>query len=878
MSSEALIADELGRRYPLLRELLVRAGTASPWEEFPTALGFLLAAAESDTPQVCCILLPETESIGYLTAILLALCKLGSEFPELLREYATRGLEYGQRVRVLPTGHVYKYGGLWPSSRDFFELRVLDAADRARRTFPVHEILRLERTERVLPKGKGATELGRFELSPLDRLIGIQTGGNTSLFRNHVLHLSARIEFEDLASNIHLASKADSGADVGDVPTGAIPWGQISADGRIEREDRYQRSGEPLVAVTHSADHLAEACEAAAKFSKYVIVSEAEKIARNLQAYDRIAGSQRLLIIASHRSAEAIAPLAERGCRVWRLSPAELFLDEPVTERCRSNGVIGRLFRAADNWRRLDLTAVECSDPGLEAIAVSLQAAGNGIATEQADEEGARLLGKLFSLLCRASDACNAPPGEELADVRARLEACRRAIQHKVVWLPPEVASGLRAACEGLESLYRDSAADLGQSKGAAVLQLLSELQAGDGQRIAVVTRTSVAAAATKAWLARHGVTAPVVSISRADGSDEFDALVMTSWPNSRQFEDLLGRYLAPRLYLVGYKFERAWFQSFRRNHARHMTHTSLPASEKSALTGIPEALLKVAEDLAPSRQPGEERRVWERLSVSRIEDLLSRRRKGVQTLSHPTEETRPAKYVGFVGATFAYLTEWQHVPVVTALVRGTASPRQQVPTRTVDELSTADYVIFREGGESNIIRSVAEEIAGRDQYARLRAVAELWRAALWRLADDSELRLADPRRIHQTLHRWGLAVGVHTVRKWLYDDTQIGPGQEQAIDVIANAAQDEELQAKRVQVWDAIRAVRTLHVDAGFRLTEVLLDELRRNPPRVAGRETRLQLGPGEAWVVEVEEIGDAFEERPASQVNRLLWDEGFA
>src|SRR5207249_10795398 len=65
------------------------------------------------------------------------LSRLRTEFPALLQEYATRGLEYGQRVRVLPTGHVYRYGGLWPDSTDFFELRVLDASDRARRTFPV---------------------------------------------------------------------------------------------------------------------------------------------------------------------------------------------------------------------------------------------------------------------------------------------------------------------------------------------------------------------------------------------------------------------------------------------------------------------------------------------------------------------------------------------------------------------------------------------------------------------------------------------------------------------------------------------------------------------------------------------------------------------
>jgi hypothetical protein len=876
MTAEAVLADELRKRYPLLLELVVQREGDPTWESFPGFLGFLLAAAETDRSQACCIVLPEAESTGYLTAVVLALSKLRSEFPDLLRDYATRGLEYGERVRVLPTGHVYKYGGLWPGLEDVFQLRVLNAVDRASRTFPVAEILRLEPTERVLPKGKGSTSLGHFELSPLDRLIGIQTGGNCSLFRNHVLYLPGRGEFQELLSSIRFACSPGADSAHG-VSANAIPWGQVSPEGKIERDDQYQRSGEPLVAITQSSDYLAEACELAAKLSKYVIVNEIEKLSRNLQAYDRIAASQRLLIVANHRSTDAIALLAERGCRVWPLSPSELFLEEPVLERRRSTGVIGRFFRAADNWRRLDLSVAECSDSRLEVIAASLQTAGRSIRPEQSEEEGAQLLGRLYSLLCRASDACDAPSREEVADVRARIEVCKNTIQQRTVWLPAEVSSALRVACEGLDSLYRNSAAELGHSKGARLMQLLTDLQVDGGTRIGVITRTSAGAVLTRAWLGRRSVAATVLSVREAADSGECDVLVLTSWPNSRQCDDLLARYLAPRLCLVGYEFERAWFRAFKRNRAAGNTRVLLPASERSALTGIPEALLRISEDSVFDPEPAGHRSAWERVSASRIEDILSGWRKGVQTL-HAKEETRPAKYVGFVGATFAYLTEWQHVPVVTAVLRGTAAPRQQVPTRTADELSTADYVVFREGGESNIIRSIAEELAGPEQYARLRDLAEQWRTALWRLADNVEVRQADPRRIHRTLNQWGLGVGVQTVRKWLYDETQIGPGQEHAIDAIAKAAKDEGLQAKRTEIWDAIRAIRTLHVDAGFRLTATLLDELRRNPPAVTGRETRLPLGRGEAWVVEVEEIGDAFEERPASQVNRLLWDDRFA
>lgn len=875
MGGAAAISDEFGKRHPLLQELVVADAPDSLWEALPRFLGFLLSAAESRSPQICCVLLPEMESVGYLTSTLLALSKLRAEFPDLLRGYATRDLEYGQKVRVLPHGYVYKYGGLWPSSTDFFELRVLNASDKARRTFPVDEILRLEPTERVLPKGKGATDLGQFRLSPLDRLIGIQTGGNTSLFRNHVFYLSARVEFEDLASTIRLARRVNAGAGAGNVSADIIPWGLISSDGRIEREDRYQRKDEPLIAVTHSVDYLADACEAAPRFSKFVIVNEAEKLSRNLQAYDRIAASQRVLIIASHRSVEAVDPLAERGATVWRLSAAELLLDESAGDRCRSNGLVGRLFRAVRNWQQLDLIPVGCSDDRLERVAAHLQTASNGISPEQADEQSGRLLGRLFSVLCHASDACDAPSGEEIEDAKGRLELCLKLIEEQAVWLSSEVASNLRAACQGLASVYEGKAGELGRSKGAALLQLVRELIGRNGQRVAVVTRTSARAQATEAWLERQGMSLRVMSVGETGSDEEFGALVLTAWPNSRQLGDLIGRYVSPRIYLVGYEFERAWFRVFKRHQARRMAEGSLSAAEKSAMTGLPEGLLELLGEPAPAREAGDSEGVGGRLSVSRIEDILHHRRKGVSAAVMSREEMREAKYVGFVGATYAHLTEWQHVPVVTALVRATASSRQAIAMRTVEELNAGDYIVFREGGESNIIRSIAEEIVGRERYAELREVAELWRTTLWRLSYNAELRLADPRMVRQALHRWGLAIGIQTVRNWLHDETQIGPGDEGAIEAIAKASEDEGLLAKRTEVWEAIKAVRSLHVDAGFQLTRLLLEEIRKTPPRVAGRETRVDLGRGRAWMVEVEEIGASFEGRPSSQVNRLLWDE---
>ncbi len=866
-------SSEIEHRYPLLAKLVIGTRLAGRWDRLPRFLGMLLAAAESSAPEICCILLPEIETVGYLTAMLLALSRLQGEFPSLLSEYARHGVQEGQHVRVLPHRYVYRYAGVLPGYQESFKLEVLDAGDKAWKTFPVSQILRLEPTEHAVPKGKGNTNLGSFELSDLDRLVGIQSGGNTSLFRNHVLYLSARAEAKDLAAAIELARAG--GGPVHSVGGEAIAWGHIAPDGEVQRDDDYQRDGEPLIAVTHSPDHLAEACERAAPLSKVVIANEADKLARDLQAYDRIARTQKLLIIAGHRSVDAVEQLSERGCRVWRLSPAEVLQGEQAAERHTSDGVVGKLFRAVENWQALALSSIDCEEPTLDAVAQSLETVGSHLDPAAARDETKHIVGRLFSLLCDAGDSCGEVDQEALRDARTRLDVAGRAIEQEAVWLPREVTSALRAACGQLRLAWEAAPSAAGHGKRLALQRLIEDLNSRGVARILVVTRTVAAARNVGGLLKRNSLAVVVGAIGEVEALGEADAIILTAWPNSRRLRDLVCRYLAPSVYLVAYRFEREWFSGFRRYYSASMRRGEIEPSMKAALTGLPSTAFAPS---APRPDVSRDEGLPETPQVVKIEDLLLRQRKGVALAATSRDEVRPARYAGFVGAAYAYLSEWQHLPVITALVRGTSGSRPRLDLRTVDALAVGDYVVFRAGTESNIIRTVAEQLTGAEEYARLRGRAEVWRQSLWRLGDDSELKLADPPRIHGLLRRWGLGVGLHTVRRWLYDETQIGPGDEEALTAIAKASGDEDLLARQMEIRDAIRAVRTLHLEAGRRLSQLLLDSIQRTPPQVGRRETRIEVGGAPAWILEVEELGDGYEPRPPGQVNRLLWDEAFA
>ena len=127
-------------------------------------------------------------------------------------------------MRVKPSNFVYEYAGIWHRHPHLFKLRVLD--DNAYRSFPLHEIVRLEPTDRFLPKGKLASDLGEFEKSLLDELLGLTTCGNNSIVTNTVLAYMTQAQLARALKSISLAPAHLDGSDFASLDT-YFPWGSI---------------------------------------------------------------------------------------------------------------------------------------------------------------------------------------------------------------------------------------------------------------------------------------------------------------------------------------------------------------------------------------------------------------------------------------------------------------------------------------------------------------------------------------------------------------------------------------------------------------------------------------------------------------------------
>ena len=301
------LIGEFRRRFPLFDRIVGRFGEDTPSERIPWFFGFILAAAGKPGSGACCFVLDKTPGTTAIASILAGLVRLQRDFPSLVERYARTALARGQRVKVRPGDFVYEYEGAWEDFPGFFRLKLL--GEHAWRSFPLVDLLRLEPTDRVRPKGTGSSDLGAFERSPLDDLLDLTTCGNNSVIQNSVLVLMARTHFARAADAIILAPR-DAGRLVR--LSHFLPWGSIGHDGTLKPNDPYQVVGEPLVAATGVPEDLALASSSASAGTKIVLVDGARRLARDLQAFDDIAGLQRMVVLASPDESEELDLLKDR--------------------------------------------------------------------------------------------------------------------------------------------------------------------------------------------------------------------------------------------------------------------------------------------------------------------------------------------------------------------------------------------------------------------------------------------------------------------------------------------------------------------------------------------------------------------------------------
>ena len=644
------LIGELRRRFPLFERLVGRFGDDTPEERLPWFFALLLSAAMKSGPGACCFVLDKTQGTTAVAAVLLALIKLQDDFPELVKNYARTALRQGQRVKVKPSNYVYNYDGPWEEYPDFFRLKVL--GEESWLSFRMSEVLRLEPTDRVRPKGTLNSSLGKFERSRLDELLDLSTCGNNSMIRNTVLLHMAQTQFAEVADNIALSPENTPGFGC---LSGFLPWGSIGHDGELKSNDTYQVEGEPIVAATRVPEDLAFASSAAPVATRVVFVDGARGLVRDMQAVDDIAERQRMIILASPDETDALALLKDRGCPIWYMSPDEILIGELSAGSRARTSLVGATIRAADTRRRVKVSKVDCGDSKLQTVAESLDRAAAMTEAGEEIHESEEMLVRLFGILFECSECCFGV-GEENRD---NLRAVQEQVTRHAKWMDPAVSRELQEAIIRLEGIITSES--FGEEKAAALLNILL---AQDTEHWAVAAMSPRAAKNLRVGLKRLGVDLPVLPISAIRIDSDYAGVVVPAWPNKQRFSRLRNLAVTSDIRVLAYPFESKWVLHYQASELARARSNRVEIETRSSILGIePRFLTSLTSDEfeLPIPEPPEE-------PIFRIESRVAQRRKR-PAVAVDGEESREAQMVQFVGDCYALVTQWAELHRLNQLI-----------------------------------------------------------------------------------------------------------------------------------------------------------------------------------------------------------------
>lgn len=852
---------QLYERFPLLSSLnVINPASSSTAESLPPFFGFFLAVMDSPLDQPLCFVLPRRGDAARLATLLFALHCFVKSQTQLSKDYAAANFNKGDKVRVNPGKQVFIYDGLAEDSNDYIWLKTLNGTGRWQ--FRASEIIpRLEPTSRTRPIGRLDSPIPSPPPALLDLLLETSTFGNLSLFKNAAVLLDSQSGFNRFADfvafqRVPLVPETPPIKDL--LPLGELTTPYASTHSWLKKWDDRNPAGEPLVAVTHSAELLANYCIDAPTKSKLVIVNGLSRL-QHRQAYDDAAESQRLVLFASCDEEEMIESLGKAPipCKFWWLSSDEI----NVGARSPSpNGLVGKITQWANNHKRLTIEAVPCEHQGLESLCLRLEDLRKYLSKDDNDPL-TKLTDQAWKMLNDASASVRLLTGPEQQSFAARIAHLQAETKNNV-WLKPESIDILSEIADGMKSCV-SAGGNLGLSKGAALYKVVTESRAA-GLKCALLARNESQSSELKLWLRQRSISLETYSPRTLPNDGSFDRLICVSWPGWYCLKQVADTLVSPRITVLSYPFEGRWLNQCRRRLQHRPDVPAVTAIDKARLVFHDNTALACwLEDSQDNELPlvpvTIDDQIWH------FEQRLRSARKG--SAGSPTVEADAiaARYVGFVGDFYAYLTLSHKLPVATGLISGGARANQKMPERTLADIKPGDFIVFPESGDREFVQMVADKAIGTTA-SQLREFARRWKDALQKSG-------LTPEQFHQQAKDFNRPLHPATIRHWFADSSQIGPREKDDLVLIALVTGDKEFEKEIDDVRLAIERLWSAHLSAGMRLRDALLERLPRVMGQVEENGTQVDLDElGSAWIVQVEAIASDDELRGRSEVNRLL------
>jgi hypothetical protein len=337
-----------------------------------------------------CIVLPSTEYLADLTAVLVAMHSLAGDAEELTKQASDQIFVPGSRIRTLVGGYVFRVisngseegvdGGAWlqPAGKKGRE-------SNARIFFRNCDASHFERTLSKRPIGLSKRPK-KPSKTALDLMTGAATYGNSCLMRNHVVLLATRAGFERFLEQTHLSTPASRAAILKWTFAEQMCWGFVQEDGHLVVSNPDGALGEPLVAVNREPHDLRKLLAQENIGRRLIVTSDLNSVLRKPGLFEEFSERHSLLVLAESRRREDIMPLQEKGWTVWEPAPWDVLPGEEIDPL---TGLIGldASIKASRREMKKVIGWMECQAPFVATLYQAFHGLSSSISQEAMEND-----------------------------------------------------------------------------------------------------------------------------------------------------------------------------------------------------------------------------------------------------------------------------------------------------------------------------------------------------------------------------------------------------------------------------------------------------------------------------------------------------------
>ena len=817
----------LNKRFPELEQIEIRYGDNDtphiPYYcedeivEIPYFVRLLVAAFLNKNGSDCVFVVPQAEVMACLTALISALSNTKHYFQLWREEFAKNGLTPGQRVRLIPSNTIYEYGKYFEGpGYKFIRLNTLNA-NYADVSLPLGDSLRLFPTSRKVPKGTGRDNETKAqpELSDLDRVVGIQSFGNYSLFKNRIILQTSQGKMDSFLEMWSIHRRQDRGnieASLKDLRD--FPYGSISRDGHLQSFNIYQIYGEPIIAFSSNLSSIDEFCSKQAENTRSIITSNKKAVLENTYESQNLCNKHKFFLLTEDIDPVEAKELKDLGFFIWQPSRQEIFAGIESKRKLKQAKKLGplRAIYATAGMDRDTIKILDAMSPILEKIERKLIKTGKSVSDSEVNNQTVKALTRIY---WRSLELFGTPEKKYHEWMIKQVQAVNEVLKKQASFIGSEDKENLKYIMKSLVNDLWPNIREHSQKKFEAIRNFI---EINSGTKILLLCRHPEA---LKALKQRLDAEYDVVFLTHDDisiAAEIYDFAVMVSWPGKYLFRKLVNSGISHKFVAVLYKNELSAFNSYFKQKMITDKTIRLTREQKAEIVGCPQELFDEDETIQSSNTvlTETEEKEFDEIAIKERSAILDADWSIMPSL--PTiSAQQSARAVEAFCVTFnndrcAYLTQTHRLLVIDF-------HNYQCRNKTLKELAAGDIVVFRESGDREILKEIARKLHPQlyDKYVALASEWKLWLVTLGKDVDD----------IWHKLSENGLQRNIMTIHNWVNNEELIGPQNLGDIQVIAKATGLKKNINRSSQIANAVKELRGIHIEAGFKLTKLLTKRL---------------------------------------------------